>query len=332
MLYRKIRVSRPPILFDLRITVGLARLVAAKRIALPPPHLMPRLRDYVESLLVAENLPPKVQYITRYVEGFHDLAALAAAGKPFLFKKKHSVSLFFDICAVQSEMSLDAPDRLLLGYTLSMMGFLLFNPDPEKIAMIGLGGGSMPKYCYHHLPLSSIVVVENDPEVIALRDQFCIPPDDARLQVHCDDGAAFVQRATDRFDVLVVDGFDRDGQPPQLCSKTFYDDCYSALAQDGILVVNLLGDVAETTIYLDRIRQCFDGAVIVVDALDSLNKIVFACKGNLFDAPDQVLVERLRSLEARHSLALHFTAHSILQQRLPNNAAADTARLPAEPG
>ena len=322
MQYRKMPASRPAILFDLQITVGLARLAADQRIALPAPHLMPRMRDYIESLLLAENLPPKAQYLTMFLARFQDLVALSAAGKPFIYKKRHSLSLLFDIRAVQSEMSLDAPDQLLLGYTLSMMGFLLFNPEPEKIAMIGLGGGSMPKYCYHHLPQASIVVVENDPEVIALRDQFRIPQDDARLQVHCADGADFVRRAIDQYDVLVVDAFDRKGQPPQLCSKTFYDDCYSALAQDGIMVVNLLGDVAETTIYLDRIRVSFDGAVIVVDALDSLNKIAFACKGNLLDVPDQVLLERLKSLESQHALALHFTAHNILQRRQLDSAAA----------
>jgi len=250
VLYRKMPASRPPVLFDLQITVGLARLAAEKRIVLPPHHLMPRMRDYIESLLAAENLPPKAHYLTMYLARFNDLVALAAAGKPFIYKKRHSVSLLFDISAVQSEMSLDAPDQLLLGYTLTMMGFLLFNPAPEKIAMIGLGGGSMPKYCYRHLPLTSTVVVENDRDVIALRDQFLIPQDDARFHVYCDDGAGFVRRMKNQFDVLLVDGFDRKGQPPQLCSKTFYDDCYGALAQNGILVVNLLGDVADTTVYL----------------------------------------------------------------------------------
>ena len=29
------------------------------------------------------------------------------------------------------------------------------------------------------------------------------------------------------------------GQPPQLCSQDFYDDCFRALAPGGVLVVNL---------------------------------------------------------------------------------------------
>jgi hypothetical protein len=36
--------------------------------------------------------------------------------------------------------------------------------------LIGLGGGSLVKYCYRNLPGTRIVVIEIDPEVIALRN------------------------------------------------------------------------------------------------------------------------------------------------------------------
>jgi spermidine synthase len=51
--------------------------------------------------------------------------------------------------------------------------------------MIGLGGGSLVKYCHHHLPGARVSVAEISPEVIALRDRFRIPPDDERLEVDC---------------------------------------------------------------------------------------------------------------------------------------------------
>lgn len=51
-----------------------------------------------------------------------------------------------------------------------------------------------------------------------------------------------VARTSRHADVLLVDGFDIDGQPPGLCSQRFYDDCYQALTASGVLVVNLCGD------------------------------------------------------------------------------------------
>ncbi|HEX8957378.1 MAG TPA: fused MFS/spermidine synthase [Burkholderiaceae bacterium] len=204
---------------------------------------------------------------------------MSREGKPFIYQKRHTISLLFDVFAVQSEMAIDAPDELVLGYTRTMMGFLLFNPDPRQIGMIGLGGGSLAKFCYRYLPDAAIAVAEIDPGVIALREHFRIPANDARLEVHCIDGADFVRQAESRFDVLMLDGFDRLGLPQQLCSQQFYDDCCRALAPGGILVTNLFGNAPETPVYLDRLCASFKNAVVVADVPDSLNKIAFVRKG-----------------------------------------------------
>lgn len=315
MIYRKMRASRPPPLFELQLKAGFARLAAETSVALPPPPLMARLHDYVESLLLAENLPPKTHYIAMFLDRFSQLVALSQTGKPIIYKKHHTMSLLFDVFALQSEMSIECPDDLILGYTQSMMGFLLFKSDPKKIGMIGLGGGSLAKFCYRYLPGASIAVAEIDPHVIALRNHFRIPEDDARLKVHCMDGTDFVRQAENRFDVLMIDGFDKNGQPPQLCSQRFYDDCYQALLPDGLMVVNLLGDVVETEINIDRIRCSFTGAVIVIDALDSLNKIAFACKGNGLNLDAGALQSRIPQLESQHPVMLRLTAQSILSER-----------------
>ena len=67
-------------------------------------------------------------------------------------------------------MDLRDPSALDLEYTQTMMGFLLFLPQPQRIAMIGLGGGSLAKFCHRYLPRTRIQVVEINPHVIALRD------------------------------------------------------------------------------------------------------------------------------------------------------------------
>ena len=45
-----------------------------------------------------------------------------------------------------------APDRLLVGYTRTMLAALWLHPDPRRIGIIGLGGGAQAKFCYRHLP------------------------------------------------------------------------------------------------------------------------------------------------------------------------------------
>src|SRR3546814_16282997 len=118
-------------------------------------------------------------------------------------------------------MSIDDPDRLMLDYTRQMMGFLLFNPSPESIEIIGLGGGSLAKYCYRYLPDAVITAIEIDPEVIAVGEQFFLPPEGDRFEIVCVDGADFVRRDKRGCDYMIVDGFNRAGKPAQPRSATF---------------------------------------------------------------------------------------------------------------
>lgn len=74
------------------------------------------------------------------------------------------------------------PDLLVLSYNRTMMAFMLFNSGPERIAVIGLGGGSISKWCYRQLLAAEIAVIEINPKVAALRNQFHIPVDDDRFR------------------------------------------------------------------------------------------------------------------------------------------------------
>ena len=200
--------------------------------------------------------------------------------KPFVHETRTAKALHFSICEIQSRMRIDDPYDLDLAYTRTMMGFLLLQPDPRQIAMIGLGGGSLAKFCHRHLPAARIEVVEINPHVIALRDEFHVPPDDDRLQVIHGDGARWVRDTSRRPDVLIVDGFDSDGQPGALCSQRFYDDCFQLLPADGVMVVNLHAGHRQHERHVDRIQRSFAGVVLRVADEGQANGIVFACKGD----------------------------------------------------
>lgn len=217
--------------------------------------------------------------------------------KPFVYDSPNSKALHFSIDEIQSRMRLKDPHALDLEYTRTMMAFLLFNPEPADIAMIGLGGGSLAKFCHRHLPQTRIRVAEINPHVIALRDEFQVPPDDERFAVVRADGAQFVRLRATRCDVLMVDGFDSQGLPSRLCSQRFYDDCFEMLQPGGIMVVNLHHGHASYDVQLGRIRRSFDGAALVVDDGELSNSIVFACKGNALDRLRPGAVRRPKNLE-----------------------------------
>ncbi|MFZ4538762.1 transferase [Propionivibrio sp.] len=233
---------------------------------------------------------------------------------PLLYEENGELTLHFGFPTIQSRMLKADPERLILDYTRTMMGFLLFQPKPERIAMIGLGGGSLAKYCCRRLPDSDFTAIELSPEVIALREDFGIPQDNERFRIICADGADFVRCEIESLDVLLVDGFDSGGQPGQLCSAAFYDHCHAALRQGGVLVVNLCADDTGYGSYIGRISDSFHEKTVVVDADDGDNKIVFACKGGRFPLSLSEVAERLRALEAEHPVELDKTAQKILHR------------------
>lgn len=205
--------------------------------------------------------------------------AAAAAPQPYLREELDALSLHFSMSAIQSSMRLLQPDALELEYTRLMMAWLLFRPAAERLAMIGLGGGSIAKFCHRHLPRTTLTVVEIDPRVIALRDAFRVPADDARLQILEADGAFFVADTQARFDVLMVDAFDAEGMPEPLGTQRFYDDCFDVLAPGGLLAVNLHAGHPHHAVHVDRIARSFDERVLRVADRDGSNAVVFASKG-----------------------------------------------------
>jgi spermidine synthase len=233
-------------------------------------------------------------------------------GKPLVIENDQVVSLYFDARGVQSTMLRRDPCALALGYTRTMMGFLLFQPFPRRISMIGLGGGSLAKYCYRHLPDTAITAIEINPEVIALRDRFHVPRDDERFRVVCADGAKYVTVPDHRPDVLLVDGFNADGLPAELGSRTFYEACRRRLSDDGVLVANLVTDEPDFHRYLRSLREAFANAVTLAPSEGSEHNItVFAWKGAEEVPSFTTLLDRARELGPRHAVNLHATATRI---------------------
>lgn len=251
---------------------------------------------------------------------------LATTDAPILRAADGQLSLHFADGAVQSRVHEHDATRLALEYTRLMMGFLLFQPTPARIAMIGLGGGALAKYCALKLPDTDFTAIEISPAVIGWRDAFGIPPDGDRFRVLCDDGAAFVRRDGEPFDVLLIDGFDRTGVPEQLGTAAFYDACRRRLTLDGVLVVNLYADDVMTPARVDRMRTSFDGRIITIEANGSHNTVVFAGEGRSFPPAFQDMVTNLRALHPVHPVDLDVTLQMILHPTIPPRLARNPRR------
>ena len=212
-------------------------------------------------------------------------------------------SLHIGSDTIQSSMRLARPNDLELAYTRSMMGFLLFNQQPRRVLMIGLGGGSLAKFMYHRMSEARIEVIEVNPQVVTVaRSHFHVPADDARFVVRTGDGAEWMMRPEVAADAIMVDGYDGESQVAELSSPPFYVACRARLATRGVLVVNLWGSDRRFNDYLQRIEAAFPSGTLCLPAEKPGNVIVFGFRDPLGSPPWEELTLKARALEARYGL------------------------------
>jgi spermidine synthase len=222
--------------------------------------------------------------------------------KPYVIDDGERRFLHFNERLTQSAMRLAAPNDLDLRYTQKMMSFLLFCSRPRRLLLIGLGGGSLVKFCHYRLPSTHMTVLENSPDVIALRGAFLVPPDSPNLKVQEADGAEYLEQTEKGIDVLLVDAFDSNGFAPSLANREFFEQARSKLTGSGMLVVNLAGDAQTYAGLIEVVMQVFDDQVIMFPVREDHNYVLLAFRDPIFEPNWRRLRDLAKELRAKYGL------------------------------
>lgn len=195
---------------------------------------------------------------------------------PVLVETAEFLTLQFSEWDIQSRMRKAAPTELVLSYTQAMMAFMLFSVAPKEVVIVGLGGGSIAKFCHAYLPNSRITTLEISREVIALRDAFHIPPDSERFRVIHADAADWLAAHDDIADVLLLDGYSEHDVPLSISGEVFYERCARVLTGKGILVANVNLGVSEDSRVARRQLERAVGKTVSIRSSAGHNDILFA--------------------------------------------------------
>lgn len=155
--------------------------------------------------------------------------------------------LHLDSIWIQGSMNLDDPVALVHEYIQRMFVWLLFM-DPASVPrrqalQLGLGAGSLTKFCHKTLRLKTAAVEINPQVIAACRGWFKLPQDNSRLTVVQADASQEIRqpRWQESVDALQVDLYDQEAAGPVFDSAAFYGDCRSTLTPEGCMTVNLFG-------------------------------------------------------------------------------------------
>lgn len=209
---------------------------------------------------------------------------------------------------VQGAMRLRTPQRLELEYVQRMMAWMLWL-EPEMLGeghavQLGLGAGSITRFCHRVLRMRTTAVELNPTVIDACRLWFRLPPDDAKLQVVCDDAAQWVADPAHQgtAQVLCVDLYDHAAAAPVLDDADFYAACRAVLAEGGLMTVNLFGRAASFERSIARIAAAFGAdQVWHLRPTREGNTVVVAARG-VAVPPRAVLLARAAAIEAKYGL------------------------------
>lgn len=230
-------------------------------------------------------------------------------------------SLHFGTIPRQSSMSLHTPHTLELTYTESMMACLLINTQPERILVIGLGGGSLVKYLLYHFANCKIDVVEYRQDVVDVAQKyFNVPQNDVRLSIHVGDGYAFTQRRyfqdAAQYDLILVDAYDHVGMAESVGGQDFFDACAGLLSSVGVMSINLWGsDRHLFNQSMTRINESFGGRTMVIPVQNKGNVIGIATMQTITRSYLSKIKEKVDELEARFDIGLPRSLHELKRQK-----------------
>lgn len=201
----------------------------------------------------------------------------------------------------QTCIDLRDPKRLVFNYTRMSFAGLLLNPDPQRILVAGLGGGTIPTVMRELFPAARIDVLEVDPAVLTVAKAYFNFVEDEQLVNHVVDARVFIKRAGlrgEQYDYIVLDAFSGEYIPEHMLTQEFLQEVSQILAPDGVLVANTFAS-SRLYDYESVTYQAVFGEFFNFKTAGSGNRIILAKKQGLpsiasLNAPARQLFERLR--------------------------------------
>lgn len=152
-----------------------------------------------------------------------------------------------DYLGRQSCMNLSDPKHLIFDYTRMALSGLYVQPNPKRVLIVGLGGGTIPSALQELLPGAQIDVFELDEAVhqVALKYFNFVPGPHTKITI--EDGRVSVKRAAranPQYDLVLLDAFEADYIPEHMLTKEFFEEIKSIMAPGGAIVANTFSSSA----------------------------------------------------------------------------------------
>ncbi|MEX0609056.1 MAG: polyamine aminopropyltransferase [Balneolaceae bacterium] len=202
----------------------------------------------------------------QFNEFYHENTGLTVGIKKLLFSEQTKFQLievyetdtWGNLMTIDGMVMLSEKDEFVY-HEMVAHPVMFAHPNPENVLIIGGGDGGTAREVLKHSSVKHVDMVEIDEAVVRASKEF-FPGvgawEDERLNVLFEDGIAFVQNAKAEYDVVIIDGSDPVGPAEGLFEKDFFQYCFDALKEDGVLSAQTESPWVKE--YHPSIRKVFD--------------------------------------------------------------------------
>lgn len=172
--------------------------------------------------------------------GFRIVGKLDEVQSPFQKIEIFQTTDWGNLMLIDGAVMLTTRDNFLYHEMMSHPA-LFTHADPQQVVIIGGGDCGTLREVLKHPGVQKAVQCDIDEQVTRMSEKYfpelCDSNDDPRAQLLFDDGIAYMANAAPgNLDIVIVDSTDPVGPAEGLFNKSFYESCFRALKDDGILV------------------------------------------------------------------------------------------------
>ena len=193
----------------------------------------------------------------------------------------------------QSCQFLRKPQELVFPYAKMVLSSLLVQDNPQRILIVGLGGGTLPEVYHALFPQAEIISSEIDEAVVRVAREYFDFEENDRVKVDVSDARVYIKRAglrSEKFDLVILDAFNGEYIPEHLMTKEFLEEVRALLPENGMVVANTFSTSrlfdAESVTY----EQVF-GEIFSISMSGTGNRVIIATRQPLPDR--EVLASRV---------------------------------------
>ncbi len=144
----------------------------------------------------------------------------------------------------QSAVDIDHPEQLVFGYIKALSKVAEQAPAKKRIAVLGGGTYTLPAHLANAYPQSSIDVVEIDPQLLSIAQQYFMYRPAPNVQHIAADARTFLNTNQQKYDLIVADVYSDIAVPFALTTSEYTVQLQRNLAPGGVVLVNAISSAS----------------------------------------------------------------------------------------